>query len=261
MSHQSFSLIIDFEATGVDPKEARPLEIAVMAVDSHTMEPESGFSEVIYDTDYPEIPQKIHDLTGISMTELHHKGRKFADVMWQLDKFIGSINGPVDYVIAYNKEYDYNLLVAESERRNIKYPVQIMQWLCAMRDVKANYKHKCWKLSHLALDHGISVDPTNLHRAMSDVSLTQRMLQHIKCSAHDMFNYNQVPWVVLQALIPEPWKDGGKGVELAKARGYGWETVKGSEKKVAKSWVKQIKMTDLEEERDYSPFQFREIQC
>lgn len=257
---QSFSLILDFEATGVKPEEARPLELAVMAVDSASMEPEAGFSQVIYDKDYPEIDQKIHDLTGISMTELHHNGKTLDVVMGQVNDLINQLKGPVDYVIAYNKEYDETLLLAELARKGFASPLHNKYWLCAMRDVEPNYKHKCWKLSHLALDHGVSVDPAGLHRAMADVSLTQRFLQHINYSAHDMFYYNQIPWVIMQALIPEPWKDGGKGVELAKARGYGWEKTKGTDKVFSKSWVKRIKFTHLDNEFDTAPFKVRTIE-
>lgn len=261
VTQQSFSLIVDFEATGVKPEEARPLEIAVMAVDSVTLEPEMGYSQVIYDADYPEIDQKIHDLTGISLPELHVNGKTLETVLHDIADIFSQLKGPIDYIIAYNKEYDEVLYKAEAARKGISIEIfNGKQWLCAMKDVEPNYKHKCWKLSHLALDHGVAVDPVGLHRAMADVSLVQKFLEKIEYSAHDMFHFNQVPWVTMQALVPSPWTDGGKGVELAKARGYSWEKLKGTEQVIAKSWVKRVKATQVDSEVDNAPFKVRTIE-
>jgi hypothetical protein len=128
-----------------------------------------------------------------------------------------------------------------------------------MRDLEANTKFKCWKLSHLALDHGVPVDPNVLHRAMADVKLTQQMLAKVGVPAKDIYTYQCIPSVVVQALIPAPFQDGGKGKELAVKRGYSWEVPRGTQEKYDKAWVRKIKATAYDTEVCEAPFKVRRI--
>lgn len=254
------SIILDFEASGVQPTEARPLELGMGVYNSETWAPILLHSEVIFDRDYPVITKEVLDLTGISMDELLQSGVTFAQALTKFGHVLAPYIEKIDFIIAYNKQYDHGVFMAESVRKEIRIsPLDGLHWMCAMTGVEENYALKCWKLSHLALDHGVAVNPKGLHRALADVQLTAAMLKEIGTTAHKIHAFEKVPWVVVQALVPTPWTDGGKGIALAKGCGYSWEQVKGTDQTVPKCWVKRIKATKLEDEKASAPFKIKEL--
>lgn len=258
MNQQSFNILIDFEATGLIPSEARPIEVGLCIVDqnwNHVLS-HSGF---ITEPDYPPLTKEVQEVTGINELMLKLEGVSFAQILTEFSEAAKNLLPHCKYVIAYNKEYDETIFKTEALRVPIGLTIAgnlmlQLPWLCAMRDIEKNYKRKCWTQSHLALDYGIAVDPAELHRAINDVYLMRKILAHVGLSADDIYKFQRTPTVVLQALIPAPWSDGGKGRDAAKKLGYSWEQPKGVEQKFEKAWVKAIKETALDEEIKSAPF-------
>ncbi len=259
MQQESFNLLIDFEATNLDTAIARPIEVGLCIVDqnwNHVLS-HSGF---IYDEGYPkELSKEVQEITGIDPAILQLEGVPFVKILQEFEEAAKEYLPKIKYVVAYNREYDETLFKAEALRTPLgmtKAGNLLLQlpWICAMRDVEKNYKKKCWTQSHLALDYGIAVDPKELHRAINDVYLMRKILAHVGLSADDIYSFQREPTLVLQALIPSPWTDQGKGRDEAKKLGYSWEKAKGVEGTFPKAWVKAIKERNLEEEIKSAPF-------
>lgn len=252
---QSFNLLIDFEATGVDPKEARIMEVGAL-ITEEDWTPVANMNALVYQPETFPIPEEVKKVTNLDEDTLAKEGIPLRDMFERIFDFIQPYN--VNYFVAYNREYDENLFNAEYERVYKKVAPK-SQWVCAMKDIEKNYEFKCWKMSHLALDHGVAVDPNGLHRAINDVLLMRTMLEKLAVTAQTMFEFQNMPWSILQAKIPKPWEDGGKGKDLAVKLGYSWETPRGSQQKFEKCWVKKVKVSQVEMEIKRAAFKVVEI--
>jgi DNA polymerase-3 subunit epsilon len=253
---KNFNLIIDFEATSVEPTTARIIEVGAMIVDDNWQE-RGRYSAFVLQREVLPLPEEITRITHITDQMLEAQGIPLRKMFEELAEFLSPVGTP-DYIVAYNREYDETLYNTEFQRLYSQFAGQ-NHWVCAMRDLEVNYNFKCWKLSHLALDHGLAVDPNGLHRAINDVELTRRMLEKLAVPASAMFEFQQMPWTVLQAKIPKPWEDGGKGKSEAVKLGYAWETPRGSKEKFEKCWVKQVKQNKLDEEIKRAPFKVAQL--
>ena len=254
--------IIDFETTGVDTETCRPIEVCASIVTPNFADIVETYSTLLYASDYPVIGEDIEELTGIQKEDVIEKGLSPPRAFEALYNLF--LENNVSQVIAYNAEYDFAVYRRELERHGmlneaVGNPVRL-PWLCAMRDVKSNYNYKCWKLSHLALDYGVPINPKDLHRASADVFLTRDLLRAASTNAEEMLAYKNTPWVAVEAVTREPWKDGGKSTGLAKSKGFSWETPRGHQSvKHPKKWVKLVKETDLQYELSETLFQVRRI--
>lgn len=246
---------IDFEATDKDPKTARITEIGAVIFDTDkNWEPiDQGFGALVYAPDYPPLSKEVQDVTGITDELLRAEGVSPVEALTQMCLYAGR----AERMIAYNMEYDGTLYAYERKRLGEeKLPALPREkWLCAYVGVPWPAKFKCRKLSHLALDHGLIVDPSQLHRAVGDVLLMGRLLAYSGQTAEGIIAYSAIPWIVVKAEIRPPWEDP-KGNASAKERGYSFETPRGVDdgKKFSKSWVKRIKQNELEKERADAPF-------
>lgn len=241
-------LLLDFEATGKEPKTSRITEIGAQLCDEH-FNVKTSMNMLVWESGYPAITPEVEEVTGITQEMLTREGVKPSEALKTLANFAGKCK----YAIAYNKEYDETLFKAEALRNEVAEQtlwLRTSPWLCAMVDVEQNYKKKCWKLSHLALDYGLAVDPLELHRAINDVELMRRMLIRINTTPERMFMYQQTPWIYVAANVRKPWEDGGESTNLAKAQGYTWQVAKGDpEQRVFdKRWVKRIKEMNFDSE-------------
>ena len=240
--------VIDFETTGIDATTCRPIEVAVSITNGDFSEVLEEYSQVMYDGSYPALTEDIENLTGITQSHLLSLGRNPASVLAVIVSLVKKHN--VDYIMAYNSEYDRQVYTSEIKRHTLfeeaLSPVVNMKWLCAMKDVRSNYNYKCWKLSHLALDYGVAIDPSKLHRAKADVDLTISFLKKIGITLADIVEFSQTPWVPLEAITKKPWADGGVSTGKAKEKGFRWETPQGHmDKKFTQKWVVMKKETDV----------------
>lgn len=250
-------LLMDTETTGLDFANDRVIEMAVQITNENFTNVEEAGGWFLWDASYPPITEQITEITGITLDDLlagictPEAAFKWLDVITKKYK--------PEMVVAYNAEFDEAMFKAEVVRGHFAIMEGIhhlmgIPWACAMKDLEMNYQEKCWKLSHLALERGITVNPSELHRAGDDVELMRKMLVASKQDARGLLAFRNLPWVYLKAKTRAPWEDGGKSNKLAKERGYNWETPKGDTKKFDKSWVKRVKEHLVETEIKESPF-------
>lgn len=245
---------MDFESTGLDVNHHRITEAGVIFFESESHSIIASLSHFVYDESYPELSQEIIDITGITTDLLKREGKPFPDFCKELYGLMKAYG--LDYFIAHNKSFDEDIFRAELSRHKdqlgpvynalIKIP-----WLCSILDVIHPEKFKSKKLSHLALDYGVPVDPAKLHRAADDVLLMVEMFKKAKLNFEDIVARSKIPWVTVRVKIPPPWEDGSVGKTKAQENGYGWEMAKGTQgPSFAKSWVKRIKENELASEQE-----------
>ncbi len=256
------SLLIDFEAGGVDAKTVRILEIGAIVVDDDWKPTGEQLSQLVWESGYPALTDEVKEVTGLTQELLAAEGIPLVQAFQKLSNLV---TDRVKYAIAFNRSYDEVLFKEELARTGLTDTglarLHAMPWLCAMVDIERNYKYKSWRLAHLALEYKVPVDPNILHRAINDVDLMRKMLTATGTTAAEMYAYQQVPWIYVAAKTEKPWEDGGKSTDLAKARGYNWQTAKGdpSGRVFDKMWLKRIKEKDFEKEEREAPFQVRLI--
>lgn len=241
------ALLIDFESTGLDTATARITEVGGQVVDEN-YKVLSTISTLVYEPGYPEITPEVTKVTGITQEQLEKNGVPFFEALKMLHDSIG---GVVNYVVAHNAAYDEPLFRAEVLRHDMDmYPIanwlMSTPWLCSMVDIESNYQFKSWRLAHLALEYGVTVNPKELHRAINDVDLMRQMLEASGVTFEQMLEYKQSPWVYVVALTKAPWEDNGKSTGNAKALGFSWQQAKGDDtgRVFDKRWVKRIKQKD-----------------
>lgn len=231
-------VFLDFETQGLDPKIHPPTEVG--ATFSSPGKESVQYGALIYEPNYLPQTQEIIDLTGITDENLRTLGRPTIDVFSELSTFIDS----ADFVLAHNASFDRAVYEATCEHHGLPVALPKEGWICTVTEFPWPSKYKCKKLSHLALDHGIAIDPKTLHRAVADTALLSKLVA-------EYYDFNQVvefwktPWLVTRAMIPKPWHDNGKGRDHVKALGFGWQDVWGTEMRVPEFWVKRVKETEL----------------
>jgi DNA polymerase III epsilon subunit-like protein len=233
---------IDFETTTNVIEEARITEIGAVLFDADTWKPVGNkFECFVYDTDYPPQSEEVIRITGITDDVLKTQGIPPAVALGDLLTYIHS----VEYVIAHNKAFDQPIF--EKEARHFFPANEIKRkWLCSYMDVEYPAHFKCKKLSHLALDHGITVRPETLHRATGDILLMGELLAKGGYTAEQIIAYSETPWVYVRAEVSYARKDA------AKARGYRWQAV--GNKNFPGAWVKMVKKNRVAAEIKDSDF-------
>lgn len=239
-------LLLDFETTGLDAAKDRVIEIGAMVTSPDFKEVQSHLSLLVYSPEYPALTEEITKVTNITPEMLANAitpERMVAELDVLLEPHPELLG-----VLAYNMQFDQGFLKAEVGRvagTMLKGINNLMQlpFLCAMRDVEANLKCKSWKLMHVALDHGVTVNPKELHRALNDVELMRQMLVEVGETFDSMLAYNQEPELYVIAQVRPPWEDGGESSGMAKALGFSWQVAKGDEsgRVIKNRWVRKIK--------------------
>lgn len=248
---------IDFETQGKDPKVDLPTEVGCVMVEFAPDCPHEGraykrndpYNQLIKSKNQTKQSAEVIEVTGITDEMIEKDGMEevlIATEVWNL------VN-EADYVLAHNANFDRQVFLAMCARHSLEVPAT--PWVCTYTEVEYPAKYRCKKLSHLAYDHGIIVDPDTLHRAADDVNL-MLMLVTTKYDILDIIEYASSPWVFLRAVVPSPWTDGKEGTNWAKSQGYGWEGAPGTDTpKFPKLWVKRVKAKNLEREMSDKPYQ------
>lgn len=115
---------LDFETTGVDTSTARPVEVALICLDStetknvsHFLPDNEGSTIINIDEEIPEEAAKIH---GITTERMRREGKPARAVT-------GLLVMAVDYyvrertpLIIFNVPYDWNILLNEAKKHNFE---------------------------------------------------------------------------------------------------------------------------------------------
>lgn len=245
---------IDFETTGLETDKDRITEVGAVIFDTaNNWAPVREYNRLVWDPTYkPQVPEVIK-VTGITDEMLQKDGVPFLTMFAELLEFLGGI----ETLVAHNAPFDSAILDHEGIRHGVH--AHGFDWICSARDLKSNKQFKSWRLAHLALDYGVTVNPKLLHRAVDDVKLMGQMLAEAKADVNEMIKYMRTPDIIIRAVIPKPWEDGGKGKDAAKERGYSWQQPRGSDKTYPNCWVKIIKEDDLDEEQRTAPFKVQQL--
>lgn len=224
---------------------------------------EIGFSHFCYEENYAPQTQEIIELTGITDLMLKERGHSRKEVILTLLPLMRSC----DAIMAHNKAFDQTVLENTAKEVGVNLPEK--EWICTNLDIDYPKKFTCHKLSHLALDHGISVDPSKLHRAENDVDLMMALVS--KYNIDEILAFARSPWILLKAKIRPPWVgnggDGGIQKEIAQKLGFSYEKIKYLDNVVPvqpKTWIKRIKECKIESlmkdiDVSSSPFQIERV--
>lgn len=231
----------DVETTGLDTASEYIIEVGAVLFDVDTVgtwTPLKGESFLIYEQSYPQLSELIEGLTGITDSILKLEGISFNTAMIAIDELAMG----AELICAHNAQFDFAMLDSQCSRFKLGLHMLEKPWICSIKDVESNEAKTCKRLSHLALDYGVTVDPTVLHRATDDVALMGKMLTAAHIYAGDMHIYSQMPEITFAAIVPGPWVDGGKGTAAAKLAGYRFDSDK-------KKWLKTVKENKAHEEQ------------
>lgn len=240
----------DVETTGLDTAKDFIIEMGAVVFDVQEglWEPIFGVSKLIKEPSYPELTDEIKELTGIESLE-------GAGSFLEAYAAISPLLAGVEVIIAHNARFDRAMLRANLERMGLMdTPFHKLPWICSIDDLVAVQKYKCKKLSHLALDVGVAIDPSTLHRADADVRLMGQMLTKLKADPQAMLDFSRIPEIIIQAQVPHPKYDKGVGIAQAKACGFGFKQIRGVDEVFDNLWIKKIKEPDFETERTKCPF-------
>ena len=227
-------LYIDVETTGLDFSKDRVIEMGFGFNASEI------YSQVLKQTN-PLITQEITEITGLSQADVD-AGKSPRVVM---EDFLAAAS-QADFIVAHNaRGFDRPMVEAELKWNGLLFPQ--LKWIDTLTDLGIPPKYKCKKLSHLCLDHGMKVDPDRLHRTEGDIYYMIGL-----CNRYDMEKaaaLSQEPLYVIRAIVSF---DNNK---KAKDRGYRWQTI--GNRTYNKSWVKQVRKSELQSEIDLADFQVK----
>lgn len=261
-------LFLDFETQGNEPETTNVTEVGATLLYCHPFiegepielrrfEEKAGLSQLCYQPDeyMPQTPE-IVEITGVTDEMLKADGRPpdrvFVEQLFPLVE-------QADWVLAHKKSFDQVVYESTCRRLGLTPAEPKSGWICTLTEVPYPDRYRCKQLSHLAYDHGVIVHPDKLHRAKNDVDLLAQFIT-TKYKIEDIIKFRNTPWAYLRACIPPPWEDGGKGKELAKGIGYGFEKARGTEApSFPKMWVKRVKETEIEKEKRLAPFKITRL--
>jgi DNA polymerase III alpha subunit (gram-positive type) len=230
---------IDVETTGLDKEKDFITEIGAVLFDGETWAVLDEMSCLVRLPEGASLTDEIISLTGITNEMLKEKGVSIFDALVRLEGF----SKDAVAFVAHNKDFDegfYN----EAWKREGTEPKTKRPWYCSKGEVKSHRAKACTKLSHLALDYGLVVDGSVLHRALDDVKLMGRMLKSTKLKFNEIKQWADEPWVYLKAEVSYDDR------EKASRDGYGWQTCKGTYAPVfTKCWVKRCKQSEFDTEK------------
>lgn len=208
--------IVDTETTGLDTKEDYVIEIGGIKVDTETWDEVEQFSALIKNKGNPEISKLITEITGITNEDIDRSGVDMSVAYYDFCMVFADVK----YFIAHNKNFDKEMMVNNFKRYNLDPSLLTnKEWICSAADIPHEGK-KCWTLSHMALDYGVSVDPGTLHRAVDDVRLLKQMLEARGVPFEKDVEHYKKPDVKFVAKIKPPWEDGGVQKNQAMKLGF-----------------------------------------
>lgn len=236
-------LIIDFETTSLDPKQARIIEAGYVLWDAVKHRPLITVACFYKDESYGPILEVTTQLTGITQEILDEFGTDpKANLMW-LEAFC--VKHRVDFLVAHNaKAYDQVVLYSELDRHSLVcHKLRSLPILDTKMDLPFKAEPDSRKLKYLAADHGF-VNPFS-HRAIFDCLTTGKLLSHY--NMEEIIANSKKKRITVRALVDYSNR------QAAKDRKYFWHGE-------TKTWRKEIFEDQLETERGLCNFQIGVIE-
>jgi DNA polymerase-3 subunit epsilon len=224
---------IDFEATSLDTKQARIVEIGAVLWDTQAQMPMRLYSTLV-DPEM-EIPQETTEITGITdaMIQCHAVSENYAI------EALRDMANSADYCMAhYGTLYDFPLWTETLKRLDLE-DETMHPWIDLAVDVKFPTNITTRNLRHLAAEHDF-LNPFS-HRALTDVLTMLKVASHYEWSA--IIARAKEPTLFVQALVDF------KTNQKAKDFQFRWHPD-------SKRWWKAMKASDFEAEKSKWEFQY-----
>lgn len=237
---------VDLETTGLLPGDDYITEIGAALFKSSSWEPQATFSTFVYEPKALPLTPEIVKLTGIT-DDMVKSGSSIINALQKFEHFSEQSQA----FVAHNKDFDQAFLLASAARAGYTFRPEFKAkpWICSKNEVKTHFGRRCTKLSHLAVDYGLLVDGSKLHRALDDVLLMGQVLAKSDMTLNMIIDWIKEPWIYMEALVEKPWLDAGKSTSEAKKHGYGWEKAYGDSYVFSKKWIKRCKESEYEAEK------------
>ena len=150
---------------GINIDRDRVTEIGALLWDWKMAQPVSFHSQLLDETDRPDISEELVELTGITDQMLFNHGCKENDISRILDSLIRDFNR-AEYIIAHNgRGYDHPMLEALFQRYGKTLPSKV--WIDSSSDIE--YPRRMRQRSLMALEHYHGFVNPFPHRAVTDV--------------------------------------------------------------------------------------------
>lgn len=238
---------LDFETQSDQAKTTLPTEVGcvLMRLDrrddwrENVWTVEEQYGSLIWEPHYPPQTEKIVKLTGITDAMLKSEGRTRLEVITRTIALMQD----AEVIVAHKTLFDQTVLEYNAAAVGLGVPEK--EWLCTLSNFPWSDTLTCRKLSHLAYEHDVPHDRTQLHRALDDVDLMFKTIA--KYPIDEVLAYSRDPWVYLRAFPEKPWLDNEAQTNIAKKEEFTWQSVKyGVDKQFPKMWVKRIKASEYD---------------
>jgi DNA polymerase III subunit epsilon len=166
---------LDTETTGLDPRHARCVEVALVVVGPEGV-PTAGGYRTLVDCGAP-IPPEATRIHGIRDEDVAAEGVPARECFEQLVLHLASLERRGIPVVVYNARFDWPLLRAEVARFGLALPdVHLVDPMVVDRHLD-RYRRGKRRLADLADHYGI--EPGRAHRAHDDALAAARLAQAV----------------------------------------------------------------------------------
>jgi len=203
--HEGPLAALDLEATGVDTRTARIIEVGLFRFETDGSS--DALIDRLIDPGVP-VPAKVTELTGISAGDLATNGGTPADVLMETLAAITALVAEGVPIVLYNANYDWPLLTNELVRHGLDPlpavpPTILIDPLVLDRHVDRYRKGKR-TLSTVADHYGVRLD--GAHRAAADAAATVGVARAI-AERYPKIQVDGADLVALQMKAHTVWKD------------------------------------------------------
>ncbi len=203
--HEGPLAALDLEATGVDTRTARIIEVGLFRLEA------DGSSQPLVDRLIDpgvRIPPEVTELTGIGPAELAANGGSPAEVLAETRTAIDALVDEGIPIVLYNANYDWPLLTNELARHGLDPlpavpPTILIDPLVLDRHVDRYRKGKR-TLSTVTNHYGVSLE--GAHRAAADAEATVAVARAI-AERYPKVQVDGADLVALQIEAHTVWKD------------------------------------------------------
>lgn len=202
--HEGSLAVLDLEATGVDPRSARIIEVGLFR-----FEVDGTSSPIVDQLIDPgvDLPARITELTGIGSLELASMGKAPEEV---LAATLSAIEAVVDEgvpIVIYNVTYDWPLLAAELRRHDLgllpRVPPAILIDPLVLDRHAERFRRGSRNLKTVAARYGVRLD--DAHRAAGDAAATAGVARKI-AERYPEFHLDGPEIVALEIEAHGRWK-------------------------------------------------------